>query len=593
MKSLSEIKNNKGMTLVEVIISVAIVSIVIGVIFSFMVTGSKIFTSSSSEIKMQQDAQLVLSNIENRILDAQLGAYFEQDDTSNPTFAKLTILNATGREYIYWVGTENKVYYDSDTIDITDLSAITTKDKAALTSSGTKEVLAENVKKFFVEFKDTKVREGDASRPKAYVSLDMKERDKNGTERGIESNKTVSFRNKISTAVPSEKQLYIDAKKEVVELMSVKVTPNNVTMIVPSAGGAGRSQKFSARVLGVGQPSQVVEWSIEGSPAGVSVDADGVVTVTEAATDSKITVVATAKVGNKVESGKTEVTLQKITGVTVTDSSPYYAGTFVKIAPGLSINQENVNDKFGKFTYTITPKSPGGSADDIIVYSADNGLVFLNSNTQGKTYTVRVTSAYDTSQYAEFDIKVENTSIVDSGSGSAVAIRGDKVELHTALSTTNLAENELNISWQITDDAGLGGKVSVNNKGEFSVAKDVNYEKDYEVEVKATVSATRLLNPITKLVKVKIPAVSLHFVSENGEIKKNSTETYKLEATGLVLAPEDVYVSTNPALSNCIVYPTKDGVQVSVGGGNKATSFDLIATLKNTNTSTSMKITIK
>lgn len=585
MKSLWK-QNNKGMSLVEVIISVAIVSIILTVIFSFMVTGSRIFTSSTTEVQMQQDAQLVLNNIENRILDAQLGAYYEQDDDANPTFAKLTILNEGTREYIFWVGgTENKIYYDADTVDITDLNSIVEKNQTDLTNSGTKEMLAESVERFFVEFKETKIEDTDVPKPKAYVALGMSKKDKNGTDRGIESTKTVSFRNNISTEVTSEKQLYVDARKELVSATNISVTPNSFTMVVPSEDTPNTYQ-FNARVTGIGNPSQVVTWEVVGSPAGVTINEAGVVSVTKNATEESVTIVAK---GIDNTEGTASIKLQKIGDVTVTvNTSDVYAGTFIKLNPG--IDGTNIAEESKKFTYQVIEGNP----TDIVVYSEDNGLIYLNPSSQGKSYKVRVISKYDTTKYTDVTIDVEDTSIVDSGSGTADAVRGASTDIVTSLTLVNLAENELNVSWKITDDDGLGGKVSINSKGEFTVAKDVNYEKSYDVEVMATVSAGRLQNSVTKLITVHIPKVSLSFASEaGGTIQKNSTETFGLKATGLVLAPEDVYVSTNPALSNCIVYPTKDGVQVSVGGGNKATEFDLIATLKNTNTSTSKHITIQ
>lgn len=584
MKSLWK-QNNKGMSLVEVIISVAIVSIILTVVFSFMVTGSRIFTSSTTEVQMQQDAQLVLNNIENRILDAQLGAYYEQDNATNPTFAKLTILNEGTREYIFWVGTENKIYYDSDTVNTADLDSIVAKNQTDLTGSGTKEMLAESVERFFVEFKETKVEETDVPKPKAYVALKMSEKDKNGTDRGIESTKTVSFRNNISTDVTSEKKLYTDARKELVSATSVAVTPNQYTMVVPS-GDTPNTYKFNARVTGIGNPSQVVTWEVVGSPAGVTINEAGVVSVTKNATEESVTIVAK---GIDNTEGTASIKLQKIGDVTVTvNTSDVYAGTFIKLNPG--IDGTNIAEESKKFTYQVIEGNP----TDIVVYSEDNGLIYLNPSSQGKSYKVRVISKYDTTKYTDVTIDVKDTSIVDSGSGTADAVRGASTEIVTSLTLVNLAENELNVAWKITDDDGLGGKVSINSKGEFTVAKDVNYEKSYDVEVMATVSAGRLQNSVTKLITVHIPKVSLSFTSEaDGTIQKNSTETFGLQATGLVLAPEDVYVSTNPALSNCIVYPTKDGVQVSVGGGNKAAEFDLIATLKNTNTSTSKHIKIQ
>ena len=357
------------------------------------------------------------------------------------------------------------------------------------------------------------------------------------------------------------------------------------TMRFPS-GDTPNTYQFNARVTGIGNPSQVVTWEVVGSPAGVTINEAGVVSVTKNATEESVTIVAK---GIDNTEGTASIKLQKIGDVTVTvNTSDVYAGTFIKLNPG--IDGTNIAEESKKFTYQVIEGNP----TDIVVYSEDNGLIYLNPSSQGKSYKVRVISKYDTTKYTDVTIDVKDTSIVDSGSGTANAVRGASTKIVTSLTLVNLAENELNVSWKITDDDGLGGKVSINSKGEFTVSKDVNYEKSYNVEVMATVSAGRLQNSVTKLITVRIPKVSLSFASEaGGTIQKNSTKTFGLNATGLVLAPEDVYVSTNPALSNCIVYPTKDGVQVSVGGGNKATEFDLIATLKNTNTSTSKKITIQ
>lgn len=578
MKSLSKMKNNKGMSLVEVIISVAIVSIVLVTITSFMVTGTKLFGNSSNEIELQRNAQLVLNNIENRIVDAQLGANFEGGGTD---FRVLTIYNETEREYIFWVKNDKKIYYDTSAQNVT-------KDSSTLS---TNEVLAENITEFSVSLKKTQVGTSEAGSPKADVKLAIEKSD-----RSIESSKIIAFRNDISTNTSAD-EIYRGVGTEIVRVDKVTVTPNNLTLVAPTREGATVTYKYNARVEGVGHPSQVVEWELLNSVPGVSLDnATGVVTIDHTVNMNSVQLCAKAMTGEKdddghdlyVTSDPVTLNISKITSLTVTGPTNYYAGTFVQ----LKTTVEGVDESNQKVKYEVV----SGSEDEIEIYGENGGLIYLSPNSQGKTYQIKVTSVYDEEKSEIFTINVENVSLTENGSGLAEAVRGDTVELTTALVGTNLAASELNIQWAITDAAGLGGKLQLNsNTGELFVSKDVNYEKEYNIEVKATITATRLQNQVEKLIKVHIPVVSLKFTGGDagGTISKNTTKTFGLEATGMVLAPEDVYVTTNPSLSNCIVYATKDGVQLSVGDGNKATSFDLVATLKNTNTSTTMRITIE
>lgn len=580
------------MSLVEVIISVAIVSIVLVTITSFMVTGTKLFGNSSNEIELQENAQLVLNNIENRIVDAQLGANFEDATASGSgDYRVLTILNEAGQEYIFWVASENKIYYTTNSTTTAKTGAEVYADRTASTT----EVLAENITDFSVKLKKTQVGTSEVGSPKADVKLAIEKSDRN-----IESSKTIAFRNDIATNKSAD-EIYRGTGTEIVRVDKVTVTPNDLTLVAPTKEGATVTYKYNARVSGIGHPSQVVSWVLNnGNPVtGVTLDnATGLITIDHTAGSGAVQLCAKAMTGAKDDAGNdvyitsdpVTLNISKITGLTVTaEQSKYYAGTFVKLNTEVS---GVVDESNKKVKYEVVGENNG----EIEIYGENGGLIYLAPSAQGKHYEIKVTSIYDEEKTAIFSFDVEDVSLTETGSGLAEAVRGETIELTTALVGNNLAASELNIKWSITDAAGLGGKLQLNeNTGELFVPKDVNYEKEYNIEVKATVTAERLQNQVEKLIKVHIPVVSLAFTGGDGggTISKNSTKTFGLEATGMVLAPEDVYVTTNPSLSNCIVYATKDGVQLSIGDGNKATSFDLVATLKNTNTSTTMKITIK
>lgn len=62
-------KNQKGFTLVELIIAVAILAVVTLAVCGFIVVGSRSYTSANTDIMLQQDAQLALNQMSDVIID--------------------------------------------------------------------------------------------------------------------------------------------------------------------------------------------------------------------------------------------------------------------------------------------------------------------------------------------------------------------------------------------------------------------------------------------------------------------------------------------------------------------------------------------
>ena len=75
MKQLKKmLKNNKGVTLVELIISTAILFLVITAFLSMVASATKMFNKGQRELDVQDEAQIVTNQIENLLTDAQLYA---------------------------------------------------------------------------------------------------------------------------------------------------------------------------------------------------------------------------------------------------------------------------------------------------------------------------------------------------------------------------------------------------------------------------------------------------------------------------------------------------------------------------------------
>lgn len=98
--------NNRGMTLVEMIVAFAILGLVSASIFSMMLTGTKTYTKLTNTVKLQYDAQLATANIEKRILNCDEG--FEWDGSSlilvEDGTAHVLNWNASTGEFKYGTG---------------------------------------------------------------------------------------------------------------------------------------------------------------------------------------------------------------------------------------------------------------------------------------------------------------------------------------------------------------------------------------------------------------------------------------------------------------------------------------------------------
>lgn len=586
------VENNKGLTLLEMIISVAIMSIVIVTITSFMVTGTKMFGASHDEIQLQQEAQLALSNVENRIIDAKMGIRCDDDGTQVilTVFNENDVTSTDAKEYIVWNRNDKKIYYASSTSDVT------------LTTFPKDEVLASNVENFNVTLKDGTLgttvtpdpsvtvqpsvtaqptQSASKSNPKVEIAIEVQEKGRKHS-----SQKVVTFRNNITVAATEAiftgTRNGLDSKAE-----NVKITPQDV-YVVP-----GETYQFNARVTGAGYPSQMVSWSVNG--AGVSIDETGLVKVdATTAAGGVVEVIAAAPQNSdgSIPSGTARLHISKIEGITVTtDTAKIYAGSMLKVKA--TVAGQELNDEMKKVTFSIKEEEARSWAS---VYSS-SGIIGLDAQARGKTFTIVATSTNNPEISGELTVTVEDTALSDLGSDAVQANRNSSVELIPNVVGENLASSELQIEWSIADYGGLNAeKVSIGkHNGVLVVNKDINYENEYQLKVAATISADRLSSAETKYITVTIPKVSISFINGDGgaEIQKNGTVTLPYEVIGLENAASEIYVATNPSIRNSIIYATDDSVKLSIGSDVTSNKISVIATLKSTNTSDSIEVTVK
>lgn len=295
-------KNRKGFSLVELVVAIAILSIVGTAVIGFCMAGTNSFKKVSNDVDLQYEAQLVVNQLENLLVDSDYG-YNYQNDT-------LSIFNQNDSYEVIWDRTTNqlnlKKYYISD----------------SNISEGPTDLMAENITSFSAVVKS----DNNSSKQYMDVSLTLT-RDGNS----YSMSKSVTLRNQVKE-FGSITDAYQDKTVCVVtgiELFyksgadSIRVDANKIV------GTRGGNIEFTANVLGDGGPSQDVIWSVSvvggSNPIALpdtkidKVDGKGIFHIADGEPATEFQITATS-VANGSYSARAYVTLDdlyKFTGITI------------------------------------------------------------------------------------------------------------------------------------------------------------------------------------------------------------------------------------------------------------------------------------
>lgn len=351
--------NNAGFTLIEMIVTVAIIAIFSGVVVTLITTGSSLFRGVSGNTKAQVDAQETLDEIEDLIIDANRSVYYaygsgtsmgdqiRSDIDDSNTVSKTFIAcneyeNGDGTSrYVFdvldWVGSEGKLYYSQR--EYTKASSSTEDDENGTgDNSGTQRTdddngiseqsAANGITTFTAE--DTgSVSDSDSGLKKAKDSKELITRSvfaegiKNFTAdvTKVESERIVRFRlttekngKKVKTLHTVNLRNRIQVMKPDDAFATASSTNIEITIVgAPDSIDAGKSKILGYDLIGDGSiDPTTLEWKIvDGTDKGYFPDLDltyGKLTINDNATGT-ITVIVSAKTAD----GKQTVTSAPVT----------------------------------------------------------------------------------------------------------------------------------------------------------------------------------------------------------------------------------------------------------------------------------------
>ena len=103
-------KNNFGFSLVELVVSVAILSIVSAAIFEFVILASRHYQRETREVGVQYEAQLSVNQLQDLIIDATRGIAYSVNGSTDKVLTDddITVDNISTKQIM--VFNENKYY---------------------------------------------------------------------------------------------------------------------------------------------------------------------------------------------------------------------------------------------------------------------------------------------------------------------------------------------------------------------------------------------------------------------------------------------------------------------------------------------------
>lgn len=404
--------NNRGITLIELIVSIAIAVIVGASILSFMIIGIRQYKTSSNEVDLQYEAQLVDNQIHDMLIDVSAGIDYRVGTTESTTLVSAVndeagyggeaAVAALAEEEEGATATKVKklVFYDWDT---------TGADQKKIVSAITWNEADQELVYSSYQYTGTETEPTETSLMAEYVSdfkVDLAQMTgknqvtyklgfKNG-ERTYQTENTVTLRNNVAVNSEEMDKIFTDIIEQNSRVTGVKIvkSPDYATQ------GMACGVAFEASVEGDLWPSQKVYWYLlkdkepsAGGPSDPSTSIDpntGILTLGELEKSQDIEIVAVSAQSlaennndfTKAAKATTSISTRYISGIVLSRPEGAVAGRNQTLI--LKINGVNLPKETEMFEDSILVSFEARSNGPLSGVDVDKGE--LTPNEQGEQF---------------------------------------------------------------------------------------------------------------------------------------------------------------------------------------------------------------
>lgn len=635
MKSIMKkigIKDNKGLSMVEMIAAMVIMSLIGLGVGGLIVSGSKYFNRTTAETDLQTEAQLVKNYLNNLVVDTPIAIGYNtawEEYTEDSKQIQNPCLIVCGKETVYFIGLDNKDhtmhYLEADRATAIQYNETDGKYEIKPANIDSKisewELLADHIDNF--EMNLGKINNG-------YRIFNCK-MDLSVRGRTYSTSHTINLRNDIFNGVEDLEETYAAAAMIDPTVTAVLVTPEDTTC------APGGEVQYDATVLGRNYPSQAVNWYVYSAPdgtgkveAGTKIGNDGLLQVDEKETARTLYIFGESQLNPKfsgtgvVRIGQVDdidIRLKEGDEVKPDDDGCFNIGQSVPLEPVLS--GLYADDATVKVVWTITkvwiPERGSGvdwqeeqtitDPDEIKKYAtlSTSGNSLFDSHgvrvklvpgliQPGSIVYVKAIASMGGVEVGqdkpEFQIKV---STKDTGD---IVIKADTFQLlrnGELIVRGELIGYEQEIKWSLSDD--LNGKIKLGKTpiGDLTIRADntIDYDKEYKIQLIATATIPDTGEVKTEKQTLTISKVSIAFDPTSAIVVAGSPARIKLNIAGLNGDASNVTFKVSPAVKYMIAPYYTNGnmvVAISIPENGKlpynSASTTITATLRNAGTVT-------
>lgn len=541
--------NNRGLSLVELIIAVGMLTIVGAMIVSFVAITSRTYTNVSAESSVQEEAQLTLNQIKDLVIDANRAVAYglEAPDPSNmKEFTKIDEVNTETSIVASWIadGVNEDyikrvlvIYNEKSKIEIQpDGSKLTTYtypivkivyDKAKkqiyyaehifptpagidISSFGTTlldtYLLSEYVTDFSVDLKDIKDSQVD-------FIINFSSSSQIGVGREYVVTPTINLRNKVIVS-ENLSEIYKNMPVEINSfVVGIDVLKDDVVIHGDSIQ-LGSTVVYTAKVSAQYGASVAYTWKLTGDDSGFksTVSGSGEVTVPMNEPSRKLMLTATS-VGDTTKTAMIPITISgelRPTNISISSSETPIMGNATDIRKIYTFTAKTTytdgTTSIGEdVSWTSPTNLPEGAYTS--VNSAGQMLLYLKANGGSREYKVTVranelnivgeiVSAQKIITPGDLTYVDPSTMTVVINPGSATMSRGESKELKTKVSDFTGKKKNLNYTWEILEAESTGftgtginsiGKVRLANSDSAGKNKTLIIDKDLNWSTEFTI----------------------------------------------------------------------------------------------------------
>ena len=584
-------RKNKGFTLVEAVVAFAVLGIAVFGIGGFFVSAARSYSSVSDETSLQYEAQLALNQMENMLIDSNLGVsyncvvddvnkFVEKDSevTAGPIDYKvLYAFNAAENDklevmLLKWVDKDDAIYYKELEITVgNDEILASSIDVSGTTISAGWDLLAEDVTEFAVDLSTYQQTQ------KVNLNLGFENRSKDYKTAG-----TVLLRNDVLINEENIKEIYqrvAKGKKAVIN--GVEIVASNDVAVPGSTIELTTNVTSSNDVVNTNQ--EITQWIVK---AGSNVLFDSLVVYSEnpvsnivtnetnirkhtltvgadAASYTVLTVEAIVVDGGNTFTNSVQISVKVINNIKVTakaDKSFVGNANLQEVIgtttwadqrtdstkiPKMELRPNNIVLMSGEVTASSMSAqekelrwSLVDKPNDVIATIDNTGKLMISPYSAVGEFKVRATLMMDSNIYVDYRVEIksqydENTANLQITADKTSINRGGSLSCSLTLDNVEVDNKDYDWIASVTSSNGkeITGTSVVINEGNVYVGYDLSFDYDYLI----TITAKLKSNPkIEDSVDFRVPKVALQIspsvmYAEMGDVVSGITCT----ATGL------------------------------------------------------------